>query len=323
MAEFAHTPVLLDRVVDLLGIGIDTVTPAPVVADLTLGMGGHTEAILSAYPQVRVIGIDRDPDAIALASQRLGRFGDRFEAVHARDDELTEVLSARGINCLAGALFDLGVSSLQLDEDERGFSYSRPAPLDMRMDQSAGLTAAEVLNTYPEAELARIISSYGEERYAKKIARIIVTDRADNPWQTSDQLANMLARVIPDTGVKRSHPAKRTFQALRIEVNAELDILGSALPQALRALAVGGVCVVESYQSLEDVAVKRTFRAGTTSSAPPDLPVVPEHLKPWLREIVRGAQKATAEEIDANPRAASVRLRAVQKIAQPAKETPA
>lgn len=325
MAEFPHTPVLLERCVSLLGIGVDAVSQtstAPVVADLTLGMGGHSEGILEAFPHVRVIGIDRDTDAIGVAAARLERFADRFTAVHARDDELPAVLEDLGVESLAGALFDLGVSSLQLDEDERGFSYSRPAPLDMRMDQQRGLTAADVLNTYSEADLARIISQYGEERFAKKIARIIVTDRDTTPWQTSDQLASMLARVVPDSGSsrKRSHPAKRTFQALRIEVNAELDILGAALPAALSSLAVGGVAVVESYQSLEDIAVKQVFRAGTRSQAPPDLPVVPDHLKPWLKEIVRGSQKADAAEIEANPRAASVRLRAVQKIAQDPKE---
>jgi 16S rRNA (cytosine1402-N4)-methyltransferase len=313
-----HVPVMLQRCVELLGRGVvaarDLGLP-PVVVDATLGMGGHSAGILREFPDVRLIGIDRDPQAIAEASARLASFGERFTAVHTTDDELPEVLSAHRIEHISGALFDLGVSSLQLDEDERGFSYSRPAPLDMRMNPEDPLTAAEVLNGYSESELARIISEYGEERYARKIARIIVTDRRERPWSTSDQLADMLQRVVPDSKAarKRSHPAKRTFQALRIEVNRELEILESALPAALRALHIGGVAVVESYQSLEDTIVKRIFRSGTTSAAPPELPIVPDHLQPWLTDLTRGAEKAHTAEIEMNPRAASVRLRAVAK----------
>ena len=317
MSDYPHVPVLLDRCVQLLTVGIDAARAAgetPVVADMTLGMGGHSEGILESSDDVRVLGIDRDPEAIAIASKRLERFGERFTAVHARDDELGAILEQRGER-LAGVLFDLGVSSLQLDDDDRGFSYSRATALDMRMNAEDTLTAADVLNTYSQAELARIISDYGEERWAAKIASVIVEDRQERPWETTDQLAEMLQRVIPEPKGqrKRSHPAKRTFQALRIEVNAELDILRSALPQALDGLHVGGTAVVESYQSLEDTIVKKIFRAGTVSSAPPELPVVPEHLQPWLKDLTRGAEKADAEEISINPRAASVRLRAVQK----------
>lgn len=321
MSEYAHVPVLLDRCVELLGVGIEAAREQgrrPVVVDCTLGMGGHSEGVLEAFDDVLLIGIDRDPDAIALASERLDRFGDRFVAAHTTDDELLTVLAENGVpdHGLSGALFDLGVSSLQLDEDERGFSYSRPAPLDMRMNREDPLTAAVVLNTYSEDDLTRIISEYGEERFARKIARIVVADRAERPWETSDQLAAMLQRVIPEqkNARKRSHPAKRTFQALRIEVNRELDILRTALPDALTALHLGGVVVVESYQSLEDTIVKRVFKDGTSVKAPPGLPVVPEHLQPWLKEIVRGAEKADADEIAHNARAASVRLRAVQRI---------
>lgn len=321
MSEYAHVPVLLDRCVALLGVGIEAAREQgrrPVVVDCTLGMGGHSEGVLEAFDDVLLIGIDRDPDAIALASERLDRFGDRFVAAHTTDDELLTVLAENGVpdHGLSGALFDLGVSSLQLDEDERGFSYSRPAPLDMRMNREDPLTAAVVLNTYSEDDLTRIISEYGEERFARKIARIVVADRAERPWETSDQLAAMLQRVIPEqkNARKRSHPAKRTFQALRIEVNRELDILRTALPDALTALHLGGVVVVESYQSLEDTIVKRVFKDGTSVKAPPGLPVVPEHLQPWLKEIVRGAEKADADEIAHNARAASVRLRAVQRV---------
>ncbi|WP_349828431.1 16S rRNA (cytosine(1402)-N(4))-methyltransferase RsmH [Brevibacterium litoralis] len=324
MTDYPHVPVLLDRCVDLLGVGVEAARAAgrrPVLVDCTLGMGGHSEGILRAFDDALLIGLDRDPDALAVATTRLAGFGDRFRAVHATDDELPQVLAEHGVDPqgLSGALFDLGVSSLQLDEDERGFSYSRPAPLDMRMNREDPLTAAEVLNTYPEAELARIISEYGEERFARKIAKVIVTDRAERPWETSDQLAGMLQRVVPEqkNARKRSHPAKRTFQALRIEVNAELDILRTALPAALESLHVGGVVVVESYQSLEDTIVKKVFRHGTSTQAPPDLPVVPAHLQPWLTEIVRGAEKADAAEIEHNARAASVRLRAVQKTRHP------
>lgn len=323
MAEARHTPVLLDRCVDLLGIGIAAAREAgrtPVVVDATLGMGGHAAGVLAAHPDVVLVGIDRDPEAIALAGARLAPFGERFIGVHGTDEIIPEALAAHGYDRISGALFDLGVSSLQLDEDERGFSYSRPAPLDMRMNPEDPLTAADVLNTYPEAEIARILAEYGEERFARKIARVVVADRDEDPWRTSDRLAAMLQRVIPEprNARKRSHPAKRTFQALRIEVNRELAILEEALPAVLAALHVGGVCVVESYQSLEDAIVKRVFRAGTTSQAPPELPVVPEHLQPWLSEITRGAEKADAAEIESNPRAASVRLRAVRKTREPA-----
>ncbi len=316
-----HVPVLLARVVELIGVGVAAARAqgiTPVVVDGTLGMGGHAEAVLTAFPDVHLVGLDRDRDAIAIASARLQPFADRTDIVHAVDDELPGVLDDLGIDAISAILLDLGVSSLQLDEDERGFSYSRPAPLDMRMDQTQALTAAEVLATYSEADLRRILKDYGEEKMAGKIAKIIVADRAETPWTTSDQLAAMLTRVLPDTK-KRSHPAKRTFQALRIEVNDELGVLRTALPAALEALHLGGVAVIESYQSLEDTIVKKIFRAGTHTQAPPDPPVVTEHMQPWLREIVRGAEVADEEEAESNPRAKSVRLRAVEKIreAQP------
>lgn len=316
---YPHIPVMLTRCVELIARGVTAVRESghtPVVADMTLGMGGHSAGILAAAPDIEVIGIDRDPEALDVARRRLAGFGSRFHAVQATDDELPQVLADHGVDALAGALFDLGVSSLQLDDDERGFSYARDTALDMRMDQSGPLTAADVLNGYSEERLRTVLREYGEERQAARIARVIVTDRSQRPWRTTAQLAQMIGRVVPDPPGKRkrSHPAKRTFQALRIEVNDELGILSRALPAALHALAVGGTCVVESYQSLEDGIVKRIFRQGSTVQAPPDLPVVPEHLQPWLREIVRGAHKATAAEIADNPRAASVRLRAVEKI---------
>ncbi|MDK8346447.1 16S rRNA (cytosine(1402)-N(4))-methyltransferase RsmH [Brevibacterium sp. UMB1308A] len=316
---YPHVPVLLDMCVELLGHGIEEARArgiAPVVIDFTLGMGGHSEGILRAFDDVHVIGIDRDPAAIEIATSRLAPFGSRFEAVCTSDDNIAQVLEQRGNPPISGVLFDLGVSSLQLDDDARGFSYSRDTPLDMRMNPTEGISAADVLATYSENDLTRIISTYGEERYARKIARAIVADREHTQWTTTQQLADLIGRIVPDpkNQRKRSHPAKRTFQALRIEVNDELGNITRALPAALSALHLGGVAVVESYQSGEDTIVKRIFRQGTTVQAPPDLPVVPDHLKPWLEEIVRGAYKAPQEEIDHNPRAASVRLRAVRKI---------
>lgn len=321
MERFAHTPVLLERCVELVGIGVAAARDAgvdPVVVDGTLGMGGHAEGILAAFPDVRVIGLDRDAEALARARQRLESYGERLVPVQAVDDELESVLDDLGIDRISSLLLDLGVSSLQLDEDERGFSYSRPAPLDMRMDQSRGMTAADVLNTYAEADLVRVIRDYGEERQARRIARAVVADREKRPWETSDQLAGLLERVVGDGPAKRkrSHPAKRTFQALRIEVNRELDSLSTALPAALRRLHIGGTAVIESYQSLEDVIVKRIFAAGTQDQAPPELPVVPDDLKAWLVPLTRGAEKADDDEIGRNPRSASVRLRAVQKIGE-------
>lgn len=314
-----HVPVLLERVVELIGVGVHAARErgiTPIVVDGTLGMGGHSEAILTEFEDVHLIGIDRDTQAIDIATQRLAPFADRTDIIHAVDDELPEILDDLGVDQISAILLDLGVSSLQLDEDERGFSYSRPAPLDMRMDRTQKLTAAEVLATYSETDLRRILREYGEEKMAGRIAKIIVADREHTPWETSQQLAAMLSRVLPETK-KKSHPAKRTFQALRIEVNDELGVLRTALPEALKALHLGGVAVIESYQSLEDTIVKKIFRSATTTSAPPDMPVVPEELQPWLSEIVRGAELADSEEAENNPRAKSVRLRAVKKIREP------
>lgn len=315
--HYPHVPVLLNLCTELLGKGIEHARAAdiaPLVIDFTLGMGGHTEGILQTFDDVHVKGIDRDPHAIGIATTRLRAFGDRFEAVCCTDDQIATLLQEWNHPPVSGVLFDLGVSSLQLDDDARGFSYARDTALDMRMNPTAGPTAADVLNTYSEADLTNVIHTYGDERYARKIARAVVQDRQQRPWETTKQLADLISRIVPDPkGPKKSHPAKRTFQALRIEVNDELGNLRRALPVALHALHVGGVAVIESYQSGEDTIVKNILRSGTTTQAPPDLPVVPEHLKPWLTELVRGAVKAPEEEIERNARAASVRLRAVQK----------
>jgi 16S rRNA (cytosine1402-N4)-methyltransferase len=315
-----HVPVLRDRVLALFGPALLDPSGADpgrskVVVDATVGLGGHAEALLSAYPQVQVIGIDRDPHALARCEQRLAPFGPRVRLVSAVYDALPEVLADAGLEQVAGVLFDLGVSSLQLDADERGFSYSRDTGLDMRMDPTSGRTAADVVNDYSAADLARVLRDYGEERFARRIAEAIVRERATGPISSSARLAELVRDAIP-AATRRvgGHPAKRTFQALRIEVNDELRVLERALPAAIDALRVGGRVVVIAYHSLEDRMVKRVFVAGATSSAPPDMPVVPDSAQPALRLLTRGAEVPTQDEVVANPRAASARLRAVERV---------
>ena len=312
-AAARHVPVLLQRCLDLLGPALQV--PDAVMVDSTLGMGGHTEGVLAAFPHVRVVGLDRDPQALELAGRRLAPFGERFVGVHAVYDDVRAVLDRLGIPAVQGVLMDLGVSSLQLDEPERGFSYAQDAQLDMRMDPTTGPTAAEVLNTYDERDLVRVLRTYGEERFAPRIARSIVRARAKAPLERTGELVDLVRDAIPAAArATGGHPAKRTFQALRIEVNGELDALARALPESVEALAVGGRIVVEAYQSLEDRMVKRTFAAGATSSAPPDLPVEqPEHA-PYLKLLTRGAEQADADEVALNPRAQSVRLRAAERV---------
>ena len=308
-----HTPVLLDRCVELLAPALQV--PGAVLVDSTLGMGGHTEAVLERFAEVRVIGLDRDPQALDLAGRRLARFGDRFEAVHAVYDEIGDVLADRGLPAVQGVLMDLGVSSLQLDEAERGFSYAHDAPLDMRMDSSGGVTAADVLNTYDERELARVLREYGEERFAARIARNVVRARATRPLTRTGELVDILRASIPAATRKTGgNPAKRSFQALRIEVNSELEVLQRAVPASVEALAVSGRIVVEAYHSLEDRIVKRAFATGATSSAPEGLPVVPDTHTPYLRLVTRGAEEAPPDERERNPRSASVRLRAAERL---------
>jgi 16S rRNA (cytosine1402-N4)-methyltransferase len=309
----AHVPVLLDRVVALLAPSLQN--DGAVMVDATLGLGGHTEAVLTRCELARVVGIDRDPAALELARERLAGFGDRFAGVHAVYDELPDVLDDLGLDAVDAVLFDLGVSSMQLDVRERGFAYAEDAPLDMRMDRTTGPTAADVLNTYSARELTRVLREYGEERYASKIAAAVVRQREKAPFTTSARLVELLYAEIPAPARRTGgHPAKRTFQALRMEVNDELAVLRRAVPAAIDAIRVGGRVVVESYHSLEDRLVKQAFTAVTRSEAPPDLPVVPEELQPAFRLITRGAEKATADEVATNPRAASVRLRAIERV---------
>ncbi len=313
MSTAPHVPVLLDRVVSLVAPAL--VAPGSVLVDATLGLGGHTEAVLTRCPEARVVGIDRDPHALERSRQRLAPFGGRVVFVHAVYDEIPDVLAGQGIDHADAVLFDLGVSSMQLDVRERGFAYAEDAPLDMRMDDTAGLTAAEVLNTYPVEELARILRDYGEERFARRIAEAVVRERAREPFSRSARLVELIRDAIPAPARRTGgHPAKRTFQALRIEVNDELGVLRRALPAALEAIGVGGRVVVMSYHSLEDRLTKQAFARGTKSDLPPDLPIVPEGHEPPLRLLTRGAEKASAGEVAQNPRAASVRLRAVERV---------
>jgi 16S rRNA (cytosine1402-N4)-methyltransferase len=311
-----HAPVLLDRVVALLRPALDR--PGAVLVDCTLGLGGHTEAVLERCEQARVIGIDRDPAALALAGERLRPFGDRFAPVHAVYDEIADVLADQGLESVGAVLFDLGVSSMQLDVRERGFAYAEDAPLDMRMDDTGGITAAEVLNTYSVAELTRVLRDYGEEKFARKIARAVVREREREPFTTSARLVELLYAEIPAPARRTGgHPAKRTFQALRMEVNDELAVLHRAIPAAIDAIDVGGRVVVESYHSLEDRLVKRAFTAATRLDVPDDLPFIPEGSEPAFRNVTRGAEQADEQEIKQNPRAASVRLRALERVLPP------
>jgi 16S rRNA (cytosine1402-N4)-methyltransferase len=308
-----HVPVLLDRVLELLE-PVSSV-PGAVIVDATLGLGGHTAALLARHPELRMIGIDRDPQALARSEARLAAHRDRVQLVHGVYDSIPEVLADAGIERVDGVLFDLGVSSMQLDQDDRGFAYSRDTGLDMRMDPTVGLTAGEVLNSYSVDELTRILRVYGEERFARRIAQAIDRERRTAPLNSTARLAELVRDAVP-AATRRTggNPAKRTFQALRIEVNDELGALERALPAAVTALRVGGRLVVLAYQSLEDKIVKRVFAAGSTSSAPVDLPVVPAESEPQLRLLVRGSEAASEAEIAANPRAASVRLRAIERV---------
>ena len=308
-----HVPVMLDRTLEILGEALTAENS--ILVDCTLGLGGHSEAFLAKYPNLQVIGIDRDENAIRLASERLEKYGSRFRAAHATYDQILEVLGEFGISEVNGILLDLGVSSMQLDEAERGFAYSYDAPLDMRMDASEETTAADILNTWQEADLVTIFREFGEERYAKQIAAAIVAERKAKPFTNSERLAKLIVGIVPFIpGKSKGHPAKRVFQALRIAVNRELDVLEATMPAVIKALALGGRVLVLAYHSLEDRIVKQALVNASTSSAPIELPIeLPEHA-PILKLVVRGAEKATESEIHENPRAASVRLRAAEKI---------
>jgi 16S rRNA (cytosine1402-N4)-methyltransferase len=308
---------MVDRVVALIAPTLDA--PGSVLVDATVGLGGHAAAILSACPQARLVGLDRDEQALALAAETLEPYTERTTLVHAVYDEIGDVVRDLGHDRVNGVLFDLGVSSLQLDESSRGFSYAHDAPLDMRMDASRGQTAADVLNSYSAADLARVIARYGEERFARRIAEGVVRERAASPLTSTARLVELIRDAVPAAARRTGgNPAKRTFQALRIEVNDELGALERALPAAIDALAGGGRIVVMSYQSLEDRIVKHALRRRAVSPAPPGLPITADQAGSELRLLTRGAEQAAAEETAANPRAASVRLRAAERRAEAA-----
>lgn len=313
-----HVPVLLERCVHLLAPAFHAAAAAgraPVHLDATVGLGGHAEAVLAAHPELILVGLDRDPEALALASERLAPYGTRAQLIHAVYDRLAEVLAELGHPRIDGALFDLGISSLQVDQARRGFAYAQDAPLDMRMDPTGGITAEEVVNEYSAADLTRVLRVYGEERFAARIAAAIVRERATERLTATAHLAELVRQAVPAPARRTGgHPAKRTFQALRIEVNRELAALETALPAALDALVPGGRIVVLSYHSLEDRITKRALVARARSSAPPDLPLEPPGTEPTLRLLTRGAETPSEAEVAANPRAASVRLRAAERL---------
>lgn len=315
-SEPRHVPVVLERVLDLLEPSV--AGDRPVVVDATLGLGGHTEAILTRYPNVHVIGIDRDPDALARAGARLAPFGDRVTYAHAVYDEIADVIREAGFTAVSAVLFDLGVSSMQLDVADRGFAYAQDAPLDMRMNPEDELTAADILNTYSARDLTRVLREYGEEKFAKRIADKVVAEREKEPFTNSARLVDLIRDSIPQAARRTGgNPAKRTFQGLRIEVNDELGVYRRALPAALEALEPGGRVIVLSYHSLEDRITKRAFTEVTTTDVPRDLPFVPAGHEAKYRLITRGAEMATEDEIEENSRARSVRLRVAERLVTP------
>ncbi|WP_396124841.1 16S rRNA (cytosine(1402)-N(4))-methyltransferase RsmH [Corynebacterium sp. HS2168-gen11] len=329
-ANHGHVPVMRARVTQLLAEAVTAAGEHAVIIDGTLGAGGHSEYFLTQFPLATVIGLDRDTHALGQARARLEKFGDRFVGLHCRFDQYLPVLeqtaAAGNQACqryldygLTGALFDLGVSSMQLDQPERGFAYSIDAPLDMRMNDAEGLTAADILNTYSHGELAKVLKNYGDERFAGKIASAVIKEREREPFTTSQRFVELLYATIPAAARRTGgHPAKRSFQALRIEVNRELEAIEQVVPRIADALHPGGRAVFMAYQSLEDKIVKRIFADLTTSKTPPGLPVDLPEFAAKFSLVTRGAEKATEDEIAENPRSASVRVRAIEakKVAQ-------
>lgn len=306
--SFAHQPVMVEEIVELF-----RAAPPGIIVDATVGAGGHAEALLEALPHLELLGLDRDADAVAAASRRLARFEGRSRVSHTRFDRLAEVLDDLAVETVSGALFDLGVSSPQLDRSERGFSYRSDAPLDMRMDRTQALTAADVVNSYDERRLTRLLRDFGDEPRAQRIARAIVRHR---PLETTDQLADVVRNAIP-AALRRhgGHPARRAFQAIRMEVNSELDVLPPALDAAADRIAPGGILAVLSYHSGEHRLVKERFRHFVTGgcTCPPRLPCVCG-ARPRARELRRGNRSPSANEIAANPRAESAQLRALELL---------
>jgi 16S rRNA (cytosine1402-N4)-methyltransferase len=317
-----HLPVMVEEVLGLFGPALEP--SGAILVDATLGRGGHARALLDAHPGLALIGVDTDAQAIEESRRLLAPYAGRVTLVHSRNDEIPELLSRQnqgglGDQRVQGVLFDLGVSSPQLDDPGRGFAYSYDAPLDMRMDQGSPLTAAEVLNTYPAERIARVLREYGEERFARRIADAIVRERSRAPLTSTARLTEIIRDSIPAPARRTGgNPAKRTFQALRIEVNGELEALEQALPAALDALAVGGRIVVLAYHSLEDRAVKTALASAAADTTPTGLPVPLESGRPRFRLLTRGAQRPSEDEVARNPRAASARLRAAERIREAA-----
>ncbi|MEP7026163.1 MAG: 16S rRNA (cytosine(1402)-N(4))-methyltransferase RsmH [Actinomycetota bacterium] len=308
-----HQPVMTDRVLALLAPALEL--PGAILLDGTLGRAGHASALLGQHPGLTLIGVDTDQAAIEASRARLAPYAARITLVHAVYDQIPEVLARLGHPRVHGVLLDLGVSSPQLDDRDRGFAYSYDAPLDMRMDSGGPLTAADVVNTYSAADLARVLRVYGEERFARRIADAVVRARETEPLHSTLRLSELVRDSIPAPARRHGgNPAKRTFQALRIEVNGELDALRLALPAALDALAVGGRIVVLAYHSLEDRLVKRAFAGVAADTTPPGLPVQLPDSKPRFAILSKGAERPPEDEVARNPRAASARLRAAERI---------
>jgi 16S rRNA (cytosine1402-N4)-methyltransferase len=307
-----HIPVMRDRVLEMFTPALNVSNP--LLIDGTLGLAGHTESLLKEFPNLKIIGIDRDPIAIERAKQRLGELASRVEFVNETYDQIETVLAGRKVN---GVLLDLGVSSIQLDEASRGFSYAQDAPLDMRMNATDSLTAADILNTYEVKDLTYILGTYGEEKFAKRIAQELVKRRTDKPWSSTFELVELIKDVIPAPARRTGgNPAKRTFQALRIAVNNELQILERAIPQAMAALVVGGRILVLSYHSLEDRIIKNAFKEQSSIiDALPGLPILLSKSIAPFELVNRKAEQASDEEIATNPRSTSVRLRVAQRVA--------
>ncbi|GAA0324164.1 16S rRNA (cytosine1402-N4)-methyltransferase [Kineococcus aurantiacus] len=312
-AASRHASVMLERCTQVLSPALQH--EGAVSVDLTLGMGGHAAELLRRHPGLRLVGMDRDPHALELAAHRLHEFGDRVTLVHSVSDDFTEALDDLGLETVDAVFLDLGVSSLQLDDDDRGFSYARDTALDMRMDPTVGPTAADLLNTFSHSELTRVLRTYGEEKFAPRIASAVLRERQSAPFANSARLVDLVRDNVP-AATRRTggNPAKRTFQALRIAVNDELGVVERTLPAAFERLAPDGRLAVLTFHSLEDRIVKNVLRQLSSSSAPPDLPFVPAGSGPRAELLTRGGEQADEHELAENPRAASARLRAVRRL---------
>ena len=311
MAEFTHAPVLLNECIE----GLD-IKPDGIYVDGTLGRAGHSSEIIKRLEGGRLIGIDRDMTAIVEASEKLRQYGDRFTAVHGNFSRIGEILDDLGIDKVDGMLFDLGVSSPQLDDGERGFSYMTDAPLDMRMDRDQSLTAYEIVNTWSEEELRRILFEYGEERYSPKIAAEICRRRERSPIETTTELAEIIKSAMPAKALReKQHPAKRTFQAIRIAVNDELGEVSDMLDTAADRLKIGGRLCVISFHSLEDRLVKNAIRRREQGcTCPKDFPVCVCGFVQTLKSVTRKPITPTEEELESNPRSRSAKLRIAQRV---------